>query len=471
MTKQAVVGILYLVIFPFSLECLAAEPWIAFGDIRGHFEPCGCDPATDLGGMPRLDAYIRLERLENPKLKVFSLGNSYSTNLTSVSEQKNTAINSALSLIAPDISLLNRAELLNSRVILPSIKYVLSNHRVDRSSSWRYKTEFRVGSFLVYGFVEPFRGYPYLNSFKVSAWRNSVLKSKKLEARNTVLLYSGSKQTLEKIIRSRIFDTVIASNDRPLESEFGDEERADESKLVFLRTKESEILKTPLGGQGVLRSPDLQGKPAPLALGKIIAQVDIRGVSDKNCDRKFLGIPCVSSSGAVNLINRSFVTWLIPDYSGGVSGEMQQVVQGSREAASLAMKDIVIRRAQNLPSSEFLGSDACITCHESAYKVWSASKHSVAFATIKKVGRTEDPDCVSCHVVGFEAKGGFASEQLSPHLANVQCESCHGARKEHVLNRLNRVKVDAKLACFSCHTPPHSPRFNFSSYWEKISHK
>ena len=36
-----------------------AFDWVAYGDIRGHIEPCGCDPQTDLGGVLRLSNLLQ----------------------------------------------------------------------------------------------------------------------------------------------------------------------------------------------------------------------------------------------------------------------------------------------------------------------------------------------------------------------------------------------------------------------------
>ena len=55
-------------------------PYIAFGDLRGHFEPCGCNPKTDMGGIERIGGYIDLERSRYKNLEVYSLGNNFHYN-------------------------------------------------------------------------------------------------------------------------------------------------------------------------------------------------------------------------------------------------------------------------------------------------------------------------------------------------------------------------------------------------------
>ncbi len=119
----------------------------------------------------------------------------------------------------------------------------------------------------------------------------------------------------------------------------------------------------------------------------------------------------------------------------------------------------------------FAGNQKCGSCHAKAWKVWKDSKHAGALKTLEKEKHDRDPDCVSCHVVGLESKGGFQSRIATPQLANVGCESCHGPGNSHAINpkKYKLPKVGAK-SCAKCHVPEHSPGFEFSSYWKKIKH-
>ena len=51
--------------------------------------------------------------------------------------------------------------------------------------------------------------------------------------------------------------------------------------------------------------------------------------------------------------------------------------------------------------------------------------------------RNFDPECISCHVVGWNPEqffpyvGGFRSEQETPQLKNTGCEDCHGSGQKH----------------------------------------
>lgn len=165
------------------------------------------------------------------------------------------------------------------------------------------------------------------------------------------------------------------------------------------------------------------------------------------------------------------IHWLRIGEESGAPESILKVFDDVREASRNQFRLLVEQRSKDLPDSEFAGVEACAACHRSAYDVWLKSKHSSAMVTLVNKSRQEDPSCVECHVVGFTAKGGYVSEAVSPKLSNVQCENCHGARKSHVENPLNSPKVDAKAACAECHTPPHSPGFEMTSYWKMIEHK
>lgn len=123
------------------------------------------------------------------------------------------------------------------------------------------------------------------------------------------------------------------------------------------------------------------------------------------------------------------------------------------------------------PSAAFAGSASCASCHAKATKVWKASQHSTALATLKATDHDRDPDCVSCHVVGLEKKGGYRDMKSTPSLAHVGCESCHGPAKQHTVNpRKWKLGIVGEKSCASCHVPNHSPGFSFATYWKRIAH-
>ena len=103
-------------------------------------------------------------------------------------------------------------------------------------------------------------------------------------------------------------------------------------------------------------------------------------------------------------------------------------------------------RPQPVPGGlQYVGSKICDDCHDEEYKIWSKglngepSKHAHAYATLQhppnkrgNIPRNFDPECISCHVVGwnpqkyFPYKSGFVSLETTPELKDVGCENCHG---------------------------------------------
>ncbi len=117
----------------------------------------------------------------------------------------------------------------------------------------------------------------------------------------------------------------------------------------------------------------------------------------------------------------------------------------------------------------YLGAESCVECHQGFVESWRTTRHSSAFATLERVGKSKDPECVKCHSVGFGEEGGFLSLKATPALANVQCESCHGPGREHAgdFRPMRPVGVEVYLAC---HTKENSPLFDFNEYHEKVKH-
>jgi 2',3'-cyclic-nucleotide 2'-phosphodiesterase (5'-nucleotidase family) len=121
-------------------------------------------------------------------------------------------------------------------------------------------------------------------------------------------------------------------------------------------------------------------------------------------------------------------------------------------------------------NSDFVGAQACASCHVEEYQVWEKTGHAHAMASLERKNQQFDNECVKCHVVGFE-KGGFQTLTKTPYFANVQCESCHGAGKEHIAKPAKGFGVmKTPEGCVQCHTVENSPDFKFASYWPKIRH-
>lgn len=151
----------------------------------------------------------------------------------------------------------------------------------------------------------------------------------------------------------------------------------------------------------------------------------------------------------------------------------------------------------------FVGSETCGECHTTAFEIWENTPHHHATDSIvhpperSEVPRHYDPECLSCHVTGwnpqqyFPFKSGYAELEKSKHLHGNGCENCHGPGSAHVaaengegdlseeqINSLRKSMVlplaKAEHMCMECHDLDNSPDFHkkgaFMEYWQQIEH-
>ena len=154
----------------------------------------------------------------------------------------------------------------------------------------------------------------------------------------------------------------------------------------------------------------------------------------------------------------------------------------------------------------YVGSKVCADCHADAFDVWETGieklgdkfgPHTKATASLLEpnernwVVRKFDPECLSCHVTGWNPqkyypyKTGYLDES-NTHLHANGCENCHGPGSLHVaaqendenveeFQRMVRITLDqAEQKCQECHDLDNSPDFHekgaFSKYWKRIDH-
>ncbi len=122
----------------------------------------------------------------------------------------------------------------------------------------------------------------------------------------------------------------------------------------------------------------------------------------------------------------------------------------------------------------FVGGGQCAKCHKDIDKSWKKTKHAKAHDALK--GKKDpnafrNPYCLSCHTTGFDLESGFSREALTPHLKNVQCESCHGAGSLHV--QKPKEPGYGKISdanCLRCHDRGNSPDFEYEKYLAQVRH-
>lgn len=162
------------------------------------------------------------------------------------------------------------------------------------------------------------------------------------------------------------------------------------------------------------------------------------------------------------------------------------------------------------PDGEFVGSETCADCHTKAWEVFEQTPHHHATDTLVNLDppRHFDPECLSCHVTGWNPqqylpyKTGFTGLESTPHMMQNGCENCHGPGGDHVKAESGEVEVtqaqrDALRAalrmkivdnegnngdkqqvlgkvvdrCLQCHDDDNSPDFDFQEYWPKVRHE
>jgi hypothetical protein len=416
-----------------------AFDWIAYGDLRGHIEPCGCDPQTDLGGVLRLSNFVRRERVNYLNLLVLDLGNSFS----SVKNKKNLNffIAKALANINPDVALYNFSELSNVSSDFSSRNFVLSNLKFANKD---IKSVVIKDTVAVFGFL-----WKEKLSKKLLAFDKKLFQIKSIkEVSKKVLLFSGPDSILEKIDNSKIFDLIISSNTTSWDKDFSVAEKND-PQLLF---RKEGIRMVPLGGAGVLRGGNLKNSKT-LSIKEIF--------SAQNKTKKELS-DVKSFFGVYDL------TWLEKKYEQG--SPLSDLIKEYRKKNSDEYQQTKKQRLLDLKESNYVGSDVCKSCHLKEYSTWKMSRHADAFSTLEKKSQDQNTECISCHVLGWDKRGGFVGVKETPHMKGVNCENCHGPRKDHITNPKVHNKNKKTTSCTSCHNTSHSPSFENKSYWKKIEH-
>lgn len=132
----------------------------------------------------------------------------------------------------------------------------------------------------------------------------------------------------------------------------------------------------------------------------------------------------------------------------------------------------------------YIQAKRCRTCHAKIYHQWQQTAHARAFGRLSGKQR-EDRNCLSCHTTGFEISNGFRNLNTNPGLANVQCETCHGPRFQHVRNfeaidsqKNARITAnpDTKTTvnpeiCRECHTRERDPNFDLQKSLNIVAHR
>lgn len=125
-----------------------------------------------------------------------------------------------------------------------------------------------------------------------------------------------------------------------------------------------------------------------------------------------------------------------------------------------------VGHSQPVPEGGYASVQTCAGCHGDRAKGWQTTRHAKALETLKKKSQDTLPGCVKCHVTGFEKDGGYVDQELTPALAGVQCEACHGPAANHAANPMNKKNLIARpgeTICRECHTKGQDPKFDYAN--------
>lgn len=167
----------------------------------------------------------------------------------------------------------------------------------------------------------------------------------------------------------------------------------------------------------------------------------------------------------------------------------------------------------------------CRQCHAKQYDFWESTKHASSYLPLYAKNQHFDPECITCHSLGFQQPGGFASitapiqivgapkrkpgekpfiekmmeevfaedgkrrpldsreeparyaalkkrfheklheleraQKVEHFYLGTQCEHCHGNMTGHPMRSVQPTKVVEKT-CRACHTTEQSPNFKWA---------
>jgi hypothetical protein len=400
------------------------------GNLIGELKPCGCAKEEDQGGIERRMQYLIDTRKTHPHTLLLDTGDHFKdptrqgklkaeTLLTATEKMKYDAV--ALG----DRDLVYGSQFLKDRTHIPWIAGNMTINEFE-PASLRIKTfsdGLKVGILAV---VDPDLFYNHVGLRIKNPKQtviNQVTRLKETEKPDLIVLLTHAKrETALAYLDLEGIDVVINGH------------IVSESDVIDM---------APVRKNGKLF---VQSSPRGQKMGELRVQVDYEG--NKSIKQKMVKL----------------------DSSIKFDPEMVKLYEHYNKQVEAMFFETLASRRNKGGESVYAGDTVCKNCHPAEHAVWAKSRHGRAYSTLRKINKAFDPECLVCHVVGFNLPGGFISELDTPNLKNVQCEVCHGSGREHASAPTSGFGNKAKEACKQCHVKNHSPRFNYAKYWPKIKH-
>jgi 2',3'-cyclic-nucleotide 2'-phosphodiesterase (5'-nucleotidase family) len=425
---------LVLVVLPAFAAFAAAEVRSAVvvysGNLDGELEPCGCSADGDLGGLKRQASTLERLRAARPDLFVVSSGgllSSYHAHeritgdfiLKGVQALHYDAMGVQWTDLAYGVGFVDR----------PDLPWVVSN--------WQGH-EFQVARRIERGNV----------ALAVFAWLDPT-GSPQADMRAGGNPAGDDNAALRKALRTakERGDVTVLTTTMPRDAVTAQFPLQDVD-IVLLKSAYEQFGEPLLVDGTLFLEPGSRG----MRLGR--AEIDI----DANGDIKTYRHEVIAMPASV------------PDAPG-----MQAWYDDYNAAVKDAyLRSVAVRKSMESGERRYVGAQVCKQCHGAAFDIWSKARHARAFDALERVGKAFDPDCIVCHTVGFNQDGGYIDNEVTGHLANVQCENCHGFGRDHATSGgqkpLGNKGWDKAKICGQCHVASHSPRFSLDAYWPRIAH-
>lgn len=183
----------------------------------------------------------------------------------------------------------------------------------------------------------------------------------------------------------------------------------------------------------------------------------------------------------------------------------------SRKLANIALGVLLLSFTGSALAFDYVGSNKCKMCHKKEEKgnqwgSWKNGPHAKSYETLLtdeskaiatkkglKVPPEQAPECLKCHVTGWEA-GGYTltpgddakAIKKNENLKNVTCEACHGPGSKFKSSKTMKAVwagetkpeevgltwVPQEDRCVQCHneeSPTYKP-FKYEERIKKVAH-
>lgn len=398
------------------------------GNIDGELEPCGCSEGGNKGGIKRRVNAIDKLRKEDPNLILISSGGLLVSDMPQ-DKLKSEYILKGLEALNYDAIGVQWRDLAFGEAFLntTSLPFIMTNNKND-SFSDKSIINNNHAKLTFFSWLDPNRAPQkdlsseiiYHQTDKLAA----ALKAAKLRKQLTILSSTLSLKQAEKQL--------------PL----------DDVDILIIKAKYELYNQPHQFGRTLILQPGSRG----MRIGKLSLTV--------------------SDSGSVEKWNHTIIA--LPSEVGDAPRMEKWYAQYNQRVREDYEKRVAIKKALTSGVSPFAGEQTCKSCHKKEHEIWFNTRHAEAFYALQDANKSFDPNCIICHSVGFEKKGGFIDPSITENLMHVQCENCHGAARKHVETGgttpvTNKDWSKTKI-CLQCHVQKHSPDFKLLKYWPKIAH-